>query len=358
MLRSIVKLVISATFYYSGLLVLYSKLKSLLSRDNNIHILMYHRVLPDDMKKQAIVQPGMSVTQSMFESSMKFIKKNYDVVSLEEIIAVLEKGETVKKKTIAVTFDDGWRDNYQFAYPVLKSYDIPAIIFVSTELIQTNRLPIFMEACILLGEGDLWPDKAVTIFNKIVKEHDLIQSQINLTSQSLNQISINAYWYMRTLMLLEYKYISLITSELKKACSDDISNWDNQRWMLNWDEIKDMYKHNITFGSHAISHDLLIHLDHDRIDHELIESKNIIESNTGIQVSIFSYPNGDYNREIKSMVQKAGYSGAVAVTGCYSDESKLDIFALRRRNINEGAALGPAGNFSKSIFACLIEGIL
>jgi len=77
----------------------------------------------------------------------------------------------------------------------------------------------------------------------------------------------------------------------------------------------------------------------------------------GSYVNCFTYPNGDYNSIIKGFVRDSGYRAALAAHATVTEKISNDRFALNRISVNEGAALGPRGKFSKVVFACLLEGL-
>ncbi|MFH0738532.1 MAG: polysaccharide deacetylase family protein [Candidatus Omnitrophota bacterium] len=89
-------------------------------------ILMYHSVSPEAQKANRL-----SVTPKVFERQMRFLKNfGYNVVPLEAVISFIEEGRAIPPRTVAITFDDGYRDNYTYAFPILKKYNLPATLFV------------------------------------------------------------------------------------------------------------------------------------------------------------------------------------------------------------------------------------
>ncbi|MEA2031891.1 MAG: polysaccharide deacetylase family protein [candidate division Zixibacteria bacterium] len=299
----------------------------------------------------------MCVVKSTFKKQMAFIAQNYNPVSLSDISIALKEDQPLPDRAIAVTFDDGWIDNYTNAFPILKRYDIPATIFLPTKLIISNQLPIFIQVSLLLVEDDIWPDKAIAAFKKVVLENNLDRNNPNLEEHKLDATASDAYSFMVTLMNLNISQIEMVADEIKKTGGIDNDEWNRQRWFMNWDEIREMTQHQIDFGSHGQSHDLMINISLEQVKQELVESKKTIEFELSKPATLFSYPNGDYNAKIKELVQKTGYDCAVTVTGCDVNKFLPDRYALRRINISEGATLGPAGRFSKSMLACRIEGI-
>lgn len=90
-----------------------------------IPILMYHSIDHNDKVTK------LSVSPESFARQMEFLNKNhYNVLPLEKVISYINKKERPPRKTIAITFDDGFYNNYQYAYPVLKKYNIPATLFI------------------------------------------------------------------------------------------------------------------------------------------------------------------------------------------------------------------------------------
>jgi peptidoglycan/xylan/chitin deacetylase (PgdA/CDA1 family) len=357
-MRRLIKLLIASALYYSGLLRLRAKKDQLNRPDRRFKILTYHRVLDDANRKQADTQPGMCVTRSSFYKQLVYLKNNYNIISLDKLYELLNNGETVPERTVAVTFDDGWIDNYTIAYPVLRELNLPATIFVATDMINSGELPVFIHASLLLGESDIWPRKAVEAFQRVVRENDLAPAQPAFASDKLEACGNNAFDFMVTFMLLKTAQMDQLLALMMEAGGIDANDWYAKRWLINWDEVREMNRSVISFGSHGQTHELMTELTLAQVEQELIASKRYIEQQMNEPVTIFSYPNGNYNEPIKQLVKKSGYIGAVTQTGCLDNETLPDRYALRRINLNEGATLGPLGRFSTTMFACKIEGLL
>lgn len=120
---------ISNILYYSGLIKLF--LIFLKRFKKRIVILAYHRV---DLKKAF---PGVSIEE--FKRQIEFIRRNFKIISLKEVCDFLEGRTRLKSTAFVITFDDGYRDNYLYAYPILKKFGIKATIFLPTDFIGTDR---------------------------------------------------------------------------------------------------------------------------------------------------------------------------------------------------------------------------
>ena len=357
LLRRTIKLFLATLLYYSGLLRIISKRRVRQSPDKLFKILTYHRILENEHHRKADTQPGMCVTQASFDKQLAFLTQEYYPVTLNELSGSLKNNRPIRERTVVVTFDDGWHDNYVLAFPLLEKYKLPATIFLPTDLIASNDLPTFIHVSLLLGEGDIWPNRAIGCLKQIVNEYGLDRDNPKLSPDTIDRTRNDASRFMVTLMNLSLEQIGQVAQRMMEAEGIDPDSWKARRWLMSWDEIRQLNRSLIDFGSHGQSHDLMIHISSEEVERELLESKRIIESELGEPVKLFSYPNGDYNAQIKQLVEKSGYDCAVTVKGCDDRETLPDRFALRRINLNEGAALGPLGNFSKAIFASYIEGI-
>ena len=113
----------------TGLLSLFEIFSS-----RNLTILALHRVVTDEVWAQSLYKP-MMVTVGQFESMLQMIRKYYHPLTLSEAVRKIRAGESFERDTVVLTFDDGYLDVYQHAYPLLLKYDIPATLFLTTGVI-------------------------------------------------------------------------------------------------------------------------------------------------------------------------------------------------------------------------------
>ena len=133
------QLVIIALFFTLLMWILHIRKFLLISDEQRIPVLMYHSVSPSFT---LIPNRGLSVSPELFEAHMSYLKNNnYKVVFLDSIVSHMKQKEILSGKTIAITFDDGYRDNYEYAFPILKKFGSPATIFMSTDFIRNDTPP-------------------------------------------------------------------------------------------------------------------------------------------------------------------------------------------------------------------------
>ena len=107
--------------------------------NNKAVVLLYHRVL-DDKAIPADIDPGIYVTRTAFERQLQYISEHHEVLSLDSLLEWLNAERTTYRPPCVLTFDDGWIDNYEVAFPLLRRYGIPATIFLITDLVGTQDM--------------------------------------------------------------------------------------------------------------------------------------------------------------------------------------------------------------------------
>jgi peptidoglycan/xylan/chitin deacetylase (PgdA/CDA1 family) len=292
----------------------------------------------------------MVTLDDTFDKQMRYLKKHFNVITLDESIGCLRDKKHLPPRSVVITFDDGWRDNYLFAFPILKKHGLPATIFLSTDYIGTSHVFWFHVVSFILRVGALNSQKMTEIvngFEQISKE----EKRAIVESLAFPDV------FIERLKEIKPHIQEKIIFEMIKESDVRMSGIDKGRWMLDWDEIKEMGENKISFGSHARSHRILTHLDSGEIKTELIESKKAIEEKTKRPVGFFAYPNGDYTPPIKELVKQTGYLCACAAEWTKKKRDEIDLFALPRIGIHEGMSIGIRGGFSKALFACHMAGL-
>lgn len=138
--KKMIKLILAGLFYYSGLLCLFAFLKRIFLPYGDLVILMYHCILDSANKEKGYFQPGLIVSQQVFDRQMSYLARNHNLLSLEQLIEIFKNNKPIPKRTVVITFDDGWGDNYLYAYPILKKHRVPATIFLSTDFVDTHKM--------------------------------------------------------------------------------------------------------------------------------------------------------------------------------------------------------------------------
>jgi peptidoglycan/xylan/chitin deacetylase (PgdA/CDA1 family) len=393
-MKTLLKYLFAGFLYYSGLLYLYLFLRDHIFGREKVRILLYHRILDLQKERSPCSLPGVIVSVKMFDQQMRYLSKNYHVISMESLVDRKKSNLPFPKKGVVITFDDGWKDNYSYAFPILKRYHLPTTIFLTSGYIGTNKTfwPEQVISIIESGKNlkeklknlshEIYPPVIQDCLNDLLQEQEITSSPPHPNPLPQRERGLHKfpspmgggkgeddtlqykkpYWNILTELIEHLKYLpkvkrEVIIDDLKKRIKPSRELFSDRSSMLNWEEIEILEKNHISFGSHSISHRILTQLDKTEARKEIFDSKKEIEKNLDKPVLAFAYPNGDLNDSVRKLVKEAGYLCAVTL-GSGLNDKHADLFSLSRRNIHESSSAGPPGKFSKALFVCQINGVL
>ena len=303
-------------------------------------ILTYHRVVSDHMVREEHIQPGMYVRGQSFEAHIAYLRKRFTIVSLEELLDLWGTNRLKNNQSYCViTFDDGWKDNYQFAFPVLMKYRVPATIFLATEFIGTTRW--------------FWPDQMMLLLEK-GRQHTTgaadRKASSTILAETIGVMLSEADGIFRRVESgdpidpdaiiefckgVEVDKVHQIIDRLSRALHMDLPT---HRVLLNWDEVREMAGKGVTFGSHSISHRIMTQIPLSEVKTELIDSRKAMLEQGIKPVPVFCYPNGNFDRDIQGLVSESGYLAAVGCEVGLEPERPDDLFALKRISLHEDSS--------------------
>lgn len=296
-------------------------------------ILMYHRILPRDDERFMYEEPGMVVTPATFDMHMDLVSNYFQPVHLADWADWCATGDELPDKACAITFDDGWSDNYDYAFPILQKRNIPATIFLVSEMVGKNEMfwpeRLAQLLVILSRNGDYYSGHPTVNWLK-----DILPTHCYDWKRQPDPEDISAAIGAAKLFADEeiHKQINHILIELNLELPQKKSS------ILDWQQISDMASTGlIDTASHTRTH---IRLGPgnpiDVLESEIAGSKVDIEQKTGHSVSAFCYPNGDYSSQALEMVRKH-YRCAVTTHSGWNTCSD-DMHLLRRIAIHEDIA--------------------
>lgn len=276
--------------------------------NRRLSILIYHRVL-DEIDP---LQPG-EVHLQQFNEQMKWLKRYFNVLALDEAVEKLESN-MLPRRALCITFDDGYKDNYTNALPILKDHDLTATFFISTGF---------------LNDGIMWNDVIIeAIRNTNLKE-------INLNQYALEKylIDVNRFNTLDKL-LSNVKYLSFEErTSLVQALPDLLEVENPRNLMMTDEEVKALVSQGMTIGAHTVNHPILSRLDASAVKKEINDGKLYLENLINRPVKLLAFPNGrpnkDYTAEHIEIIKELGFKAAVS-TAWGAASSRSDIYQLPR----------------------------
>ena len=314
---------------------------------NEYLILMYHRVI-EKSDRGNYLQDGMYVTPNTFRMQIEYLTKKFNIVPLSDISNIKNISKLQENKPSCIlTFDDGWKDNYTYAYPILKQYHACATIFLTTGYVGTNRY--------------FWTDRLAMLLKDIGSKkssYGPMAPTINIFVNQLENLGGSIVDKVEKaitiLKKLSHDDIERILDEITCRWNVDINIKDAS--FLSWDEIREMFLSGIIkFGSHTHNHSILTNSSKELIARELTQSRDMLINKNVLSESFipFAYPNGNYTDEIIGIVKDAGYSMAlttekgwnpIGISGKYN-------YKLKRIGIHQDMTS------TNAMFGCKILGL-
>jgi peptidoglycan/xylan/chitin deacetylase (PgdA/CDA1 family) len=319
----IVKLLAALSLHQTGLLrvILEKRLR------NQSLVLTYHRVIDDERAPLTNSHRGIIVSDDIFEKHMRTLRQRFNPISLHELQAHMEQSTNLPERSCLVTFDDGWLDNYEIAFPILQKYEIPAVIFLPVNYVSGDSMfwqeEIRMMLTRMLSSDD---EKQLAKLIKILEPERTFRKP---TKEDIRS-------YVAKLKNLSDAEIDLALELVRGEFGSHDESPHYNRY-LTWEQILEMQAAGITFASHAQSHRRLCGLSDAQCRTELVTSRTILEERLGHPVRAIAYPNGDYDERVMKEAKKAGYSMAFSTRGGFVQQS-CNSLAIPRNNIHNDNA--------------------
>jgi peptidoglycan/xylan/chitin deacetylase (PgdA/CDA1 family) len=256
-------------------------------------IVMYHRFCENEN--------GLSTPARCFIEQLDYLSEHYRIVPLSELAGYLTRGAPVPPGLAVITIDDGYRDCFDIAFPILRERKIPATAFVVTDFVDQATW--------------LWTDKVRYLTSRA--PGSLLEAHID--DQSL-RIALDGG-------ASRLKGAERVNTELKQIADeakDDAIRQiaatlgvelpdepPTQFSSLTWDQVREMDSNGIEIGSHTVTHPILTKTNPEKLRYELHESRVRLEAKLGRKVELLGYPNGDHNASVQEEAERAGYKCAV-----------------------------------------------
>lgn len=276
-----------------------------------LSILIFHRVLsePDQLF------PG-EVDRRRFDELMGWIAEWFNVLSLEEAVARLKRGQ-LPARAAAITFDDGYADNWLNAVPILQRHRLHATFFIATGFLDGGRM---------------WNDTLIeSVRGATVPRLDL--GWVGLGDTSIATVESKQSLLGRLIPAIKHMApeqradaVARIAEASRATLPDDL--------MLSTAQLCALRAAGMGVGAHTVTHPILARLDPASARREIAQSRAVLEDRLGERIGLFAYPNGklgqDYLPEHVAMVRELGFDAAVSTnwgaSGTGSDEFQLQRF--------------------------------
>jgi peptidoglycan/xylan/chitin deacetylase (PgdA/CDA1 family) len=288
-------------------------------RQNGIYCFNFHRI--GDANKSKYDPNIFSCSLEDLKKHLSFIKNNFEIINQTYFIAIVNSGQIVDKKLAYITFDDGYLDNYELAFPVLRAMNVPATFFVATGLIESEVVPWWDEIAWHVKQCNLdelslpsWHKPIVLSNTTLNKKIRAVLSQFKSASAPIEK------------QLVELRHITGLVLE----------HYDSE--FMTWAHMAEMESAGMAIGAHSHSHRIFSSLSAKEISHELSHAKMLLEEKLTQKILSISYPVGNastYNEDMFDEIDRQGYQLAFTFQYFINQQLKPNKFQLGRFSISE-----------------------
>jgi peptidoglycan/xylan/chitin deacetylase (PgdA/CDA1 family) len=274
---SLIKAWLRSFLYASGVLGLLHRWRN----RRTLTVLMFHRVLPASCADYRYAEREFTFSSSGFAKCLEFVKKHYHVISMEQLRASVEKKKKLPDRAALITFDDGWRDTLEYALPELRRLGMPALLFLSTEVIE-------------LESERWWQDMLVEAMSS-VQTAKALMTELGLSALDLSEPNV--------LRIVTARLAELPENDRQKILRKYVSTEISSRQMLCAEDIPRL-KPLLSIGGHGHTHSPLS--ESRSVADELRLSRDCL-MRLGACHELMSFPHGAHTENLMEAVRQAGF---------------------------------------------------
>jgi len=283
---------------------------------SGLMVMNYHRIgHPQDCPFDRNL---FSASQENLEKQIRDFQSQCDLIGVEDLETALE---SQRGKQLLLSFDDGYRDNYERAFPVLKACSAPALFFIATGYIDHPRVAWWDEIAWMIRNAQVSTLPAGNGF----KEPVCLTEQY--PAEAIGQ-AVRTYWGLKEEDTEEF------LESLGHACRSGRTpeSLAENLWM-NWEMIQEMHQASMGFGGHTVNHPVLSQISPSRQREEIRQCKERLQEQLGVEPQAFSYPVGQahmFTSQTKQILKEVGFRWAFSFYGNHCKISHSDHFDIPR----------------------------
>jgi peptidoglycan/xylan/chitin deacetylase (PgdA/CDA1 family) len=349
LLRRAAKSVAANVLHYTGARKAIAAAQRVRAGGRRVLILSYHRVVDDFTGEAQRSIPGLLISKETFARHIDDVNAaDYDIVPLAEALEVVSGEREAQRDVCVITFDDGYRDVYLHAFPLLRSSGLPATIYLPSGFVGTDRrfnhdrifhLLLLAQRRRLEPDYERLPSCAARVLSPVLSGQRTVASAVD-----------------RFLSEVGGETVPRLIEGLASQLGGGADTVPEQGSVMDWDEVRRMSSSGISFGAHTVGHNVLPLESPEKAEWEIHSSRAEIERQIGQPCVDFAYCNGWYSDELVRMLVKSGYRSAVT-TEDLPNRVGGDPFTLKRKVLWENFSVGFDGGYSSCVTGCQLDDV-
>jgi peptidoglycan/xylan/chitin deacetylase (PgdA/CDA1 family) len=301
-------------------------------------IVGYHRIVADIARAERETINGLVTSTETFRRHLLILREHYDVMTLDAATEVLRGTRLARRAVAVITFDDGYRDMYDQAFPVLQELGLPATVFVPTAGINTGQAldHDLLYSLVLKARA-----RGLSLHVPLVKGGMSLDQAATLCAEVSPERLSN---YLVHLPLALRENVLYCLRDFLDEQETHLKGFD----LLDWEMMRKMARAGIDFGAHTDNHAVLTLETEATIEREILRNKLVLEKQLGRRMRHFAYPTGEYNDVVKRVLKRLGFDVAVT-TKRQLNQRGADLLALGRVCLCEESTRGITGRYSEAV---------
>lgn len=279
-----------------------------------LRVLVYHRVEGDSTVRSDLNPDLVTASPRVFEQHLRHLARAYTPIHADELLAACAGRHTLPRRAVLVTFDDGYRDFDEVAWPLLRQYRIPAVLFVPTAFLGNPERIFWWDA--------LWQMVSRT-------RRAAIETPV---SQGSSQLPVADRARATRVLTAHLKQLTPRERDLElERLSEQLGvRPEPTHAVLTWSDLKELRGQGLTVAGHSRTHELLDQVDAQTLTQEIAGCRDDFVRELGCCAPLFAYPNGNVNRRVMTAMDAAGFTLGFTTVRGVNYFGKDDIRLLRR----------------------------
>lgn len=278
-----------------------------------LRILAYHRIA-ELQDTPAVDSRSVSATPEGFAQQMEHLARFYRVVSMAEVLEAVEIGLPLPKRAVLVTFDDGYADFAEIAWPILKQLRLPATMFVPTSYPDH-------------AEHAFWWDRLYGAFT--------VTSREEISVLPIGRFPLRTAEQRRGALRAIQNHVTVMPHDEAMQLVDSVcvhlgGAQKQEGSVLSWDQLRRLVREGLTLGAHTRTHAILTKVTREQVREEVQGSQEDLQREIGVCLPIFCYPNGNHNDTVVSVLREQGIRLAFTTLVGPNELGSVDPLRLHR----------------------------
>ena len=305
---------------------------------SKLYISMYHYTR--DLKHSRYPEIK-GLDQHLFREQIEYMKKNFNVVTMEQVIDAVQGKSELPERALLLTFDDGYIDNYTFALPVLEEYGVQGSFFIPGKTFTTHQLLDVNKIHYILASADV-----VKLSEDVIKEMDFYRGRefdYAPTDELFNEYAVANRFDCKETIFVKRMLQTVLPERLRNIISSNLfekyvgvteETLAYELYMTE-EQIRTMKRHGMFIGIHGYDHYWLGNLESEQMKQDISKALEVMDEYIDRKHWVMNYPYGNYSQAVLDFIKEQGACVGLTTEVRVAEIEKDNSLALPRLDCND-----------------------